>query len=81
MACRLSEVSQPPCILHVPIVNTHARTHTLGGFVVGDGITRAKILGKSEGVLCGSPFVNAIVELVGCSIEWLRAEGDYISAV
>ena len=33
---------------------------------------------KSEGVLAGVPFFNAIFAEVGCTVEWSAAEGDHI---
>jgi nicotinate-nucleotide pyrophosphorylase (carboxylating) len=48
------------------------------GFVVGEEEQEAFLLGKSEGILAGVPFFNEIFEYVGCSVEWLIQEGDYI---
>ncbi len=36
----------------------------------------AHILGKSSGVLCGRPFVQAIFDRLGCSVEWRLDEGS-----
>ena len=60
----------------------HTDTPTLdwGGFIVGDAVMTASVLGKSEGVIAGLPFATAVFEELGCSVEWLRAEGDVISA-
>jgi nicotinate-nucleotide pyrophosphorylase (carboxylating) len=51
-----------------------------GGFVVGDTVMTASILGKSPGVIAGTPFADAVFEALGCSTEWLRREGEVISA-
>ena len=37
-----------------------------GGFVVGDEIAEAKLLGKDEGVLAGAPFVDRIFQKLDC---------------
>ena len=50
-----------------------------GGFVVGDEITTATILCKSSGTMAGVPFVDAIFEELGCTVEWLREEGAEIT--
>ena len=52
----------------------------IGGFVVGNGEKTAQILGKSEGVLCGKPFVDYIFKFLGCEVTWLREEGDIITS-
>jgi nicotinate-nucleotide pyrophosphorylase (carboxylating) len=51
----------------------------IGGFVVGDTVRVAKILGKSPGTLCGKPFVDCIFKFLGCKVTWLREEGDEIT--
>ena len=51
----------------------------IGGFVVGDTVRVAKILGKSPGILCGKPFVDCIFEYLGCKVTWLRDEGHEIT--
>ena len=51
----------------------------IGGFVVGDSIQTATILCKSEGVMCGKPFVDAIFEYLDCDVKWLFNEGDVVT--
>ena len=51
----------------------------IGGFVVGESNQTANILGKSEGVICGKPFVDAIFKYLGCQVTWLREEGSVIT--
>ena len=51
----------------------------IGGFVVGESNQTANILGKSEGVICGKPFVDAIFKYLGCRVTWLREEGSVIT--
>eukprot|EP00294_Goniomonas_avonlea_P001859 CAMPEP_0114562562 /NCGR_PEP_ID=MMETSP0114-20121206/12599_1 /TAXON_ID=31324 /ORGANISM="Goniomonas sp, Strain m" /LENGTH=289 /DNA_ID=CAMNT_0001748263 /DNA_START=54 /DNA_END=923 /DNA_ORIENTATION=+ len=46
-----------------------------GGFVVGERQVEAKLLGKTVGVLCGKPFLNAIFESLECTVEWHADEG------
>eukprot|EP00943_MAST-04B_sp_MAST-4B-sp1_P004759 g4759.t1 len=51
----------------------------IGGFVVGDSIQTASILCKSEGVVCGRPFVDAIFKFLECEVQWFCCEGHTIS--
>eukprot|EP00343_Euplotes_focardii_P006963 CAMPEP_0205822880 /NCGR_PEP_ID=MMETSP0206-20130828/14433_1 /ASSEMBLY_ACC=CAM_ASM_000279 /TAXON_ID=36767 /ORGANISM="Euplotes focardii, Strain TN1" /LENGTH=300 /DNA_ID=CAMNT_0053119531 /DNA_START=23 /DNA_END=925 /DNA_ORIENTATION=+ len=50
-----------------------------GGFVVGEGQATASILGKSPGVIAGIPFAEAVFDHLGCTVEWLAADGDVIT--
>jgi nicotinate-nucleotide pyrophosphorylase (carboxylating) len=50
-----------------------------GGFVVGDRVMTASILGKTEGVLAGVPWAQTVFEELGCSVDWLKQEGAIIS--
>lgn len=50
------------------------------GAVVGNIKEQAVILCKSDGVLCGVPFVNAVFKEVGCEIEWNYEEGELLVA-
>ena len=50
----------------------------IGGLVVGDGETVATLWCKSDGVLCGVPFVDATFASLGCTVTWGAAEGDVI---
>ncbi|KIW02742.1 nicotinate-nucleotide diphosphorylase (carboxylating) [Verruconis gallopava] len=49
-----------------------------GGFVVGEEIREAKLLGKSKGVIAGVPFFDEVFSQLGCTVEWLVKEGDTI---
>jgi len=51
----------------------------IGGFVVGRGVTTARLLGKTPGVLAGVPFANEVFEALGCEIEWLLNEGEEVT--
>lgn len=53
----------------------------IGGLVVGDAPQTAQLLGKSRGVLAGVPFVDAVFAHLGCSVEWLLAEGAVVEPV
>ena len=51
--------------------HTHILIHT-------DSVKEAHLLGKSQGVLCGRPYVQAVFDEVGCSVEWFKKDGDFI---
>lgn len=53
----------------------------IGGMVVGERVEEALLLGKSDGVLAGVPFVNAVFELLDCKIEWYLQEGEVVKPV
>lgn len=38
-----------------------------GGFVVGEEMAEARLLGKSEGVLAGIPFFNEVFRQLDCT--------------
>lgn len=50
-----------------------------GGFVVGDKQESATLFCKANGVLAGCPFFEEVFTQCGCSVEWLRSEGEYLS--
>lgn len=50
------------------------------GTVVGDVEETAVIICKSDGVLAGVPFVNAIFEQVNCQVVWHCNGGNKISS-
>lgn len=52
-----------------------------GGFVVGDDVKTAKLLGKSPGILAGVPFVNSVFEATGATIEWHIKEGTVFEPI
>lgn len=37
-----------------------------GGFVVGDAPAKARLLGKSEGIVAGIPFFSEVFTQLGC---------------
>ena len=51
----------------------------VGGFVVGSERTTATLMCKSPGVVCGTPFATAVIERCGCTVVWLKAEGDVVT--
>jgi len=52
----------------------------IGGFVVGNAPTTARLLGKTAGVLAGVPFAQAVFDELGCEVEWLLQEGSEVTA-
>lgn len=52
----------------------------VGGFVVGDGLRTAHLYGKSDGILAGRPFFDAVFESLGCEVEWRLEEGQRVDA-
>mmetsp|Transcript_10772 Transcript_10772/g.35703 ORF Transcript_10772/g.35703 Transcript_10772/m.35703 type:complete len:293 (+) Transcript_10772:19-897(+) len=50
----------------------------IGGLVVGSKKTTATLYGKSAGVLAGVPFFDMVFAELGCQVEWLREEGDWL---
>ncbi|EFQ88087.1 hypothetical protein PTNB73_03064 [Pyrenophora teres f. teres] len=46
-----------------------------GGFVVGEAVSEAKLLGKSEGIVAGVPFFDEVFRQLGCTVEWHVKEG------
>ena len=50
-----------------------------GGFVVGDVVRTARLLGKSPGVIAGVPFAALVFAEMDCEVEWLMNEGDVIT--
>lgn len=52
-----------------------------GGFVVGEEISEARLLGKSEGVLAGVPFFEEVFKQLDCTVEWHINEGESFSPI
>ena len=50
----------------------------IAGFVVGNKMAKAVLLGKSKGILAGKPFFSRVFELLNCQIEWLKSDGHEI---
>ncbi|EGG00977.1 uncharacterized protein MELLADRAFT_39424 [Melampsora larici-populina 98AG31] len=49
-----------------------------GGFVVGETDSDAILLGKSNGILAGVPFVDEVFSQLGCSVIWNLKEGEEV---
>ena len=41
-----------------------------GGFVVGEKTESAFLLGKSKGVLAGTPFFEEVFKALDCQVKW-----------
>mmetsp|Transcript_28664 Transcript_28664/g.60789 ORF Transcript_28664/g.60789 Transcript_28664/m.60789 type:complete len:331 (+) Transcript_28664:99-1091(+) len=52
--------------------------YDVGAFVVGDRPAVAHLLAKTDGVLAGVPFFDAVFEELGCTVEWQAAEGALV---
>jgi len=51
------------------------------GFIVGDKLDEAVLLGKAKGIIAGVPFFNKIFESLNCKVIWKLNEGDEIHPV
>jgi len=47
-----------------------------GGYVVGDKLEKAALLGKAKGVFAGRPFVDEIFRQLDCKVTWFLSEGE-----
>jgi len=47
-----------------------------GGFVVGEEIAEARLLGKSAGIVAGVPFFDEVFRQLDCTVEWHVKEGE-----
>lgn len=52
-----------------------------GGFVVGDGVREARLLGKSRGILAGVPFFDQVFRQLDCKVEWHWHEGTPFESI
>ncbi|KAF2751831.1 nicotinate-nucleotide pyrophosphorylase-like protein [Sporormia fimetaria CBS 119925] len=52
-----------------------------GGFVVGEEISEAKLLGKSAGIVAGVPFFDEVFRQLDCTVEWHVKEGETFEPV
>ncbi|KAK8174982.1 nicotinate-nucleotide pyrophosphorylase-like protein [Phyllosticta citrichinensis] len=52
-----------------------------GGFVVGEDMAEARLLGKSKGVLAGVPFFDEVFKQLDCTVEWHVQEGESFEPV
>lgn len=50
----------------------------VGGLVVGDTELVATLYCKSSGLLAGVPFFDAVFAYLGCEVEWLKTEGEFV---
>lgn len=48
------------------------------GAVVGTKTEEAVLLCKSDGVLCGAPFFDAVFAELGCTVSWSARDGDAV---
>ncbi|MCJ1256719.1 hypothetical protein MMC24_004543 [Lignoscripta atroalba] len=47
-----------------------------GGFVVGEAMGEARLLGKSNGIVAGVPFFDEVFRQLDCTVEWHIKEGE-----
>ncbi|MCJ1326445.1 hypothetical protein MMC10_003109 [Thelotrema lepadinum] len=52
-----------------------------GGFVVGEAVTEAKLLGKSPGILAGVPFFEEVFRQLDCTVTWHLQEGTSFAPI
>ncbi|CAG8433320.1 13058_t:CDS:2 [Ambispora gerdemannii] len=52
-----------------------------GGYVVGDDVKIASLLGKTPGVLAGVPFFNELFRQLNCRVDWFLKEGEFFQPV
>ncbi|KAL9591979.1 MAG: hypothetical protein Q9179_007178 [Wetmoreana sp. 5 TL-2023] len=52
-----------------------------GGFVVGEGVKEARLLGKSPGMLAGVPFFDEVFRQLDCTVEWHIREGEIFEPI
>uniref|UniRef100_A0A7S2XY56 Nicotinate-nucleotide pyrophosphorylase [carboxylating] n=1 Tax=Fibrocapsa japonica TaxID=94617 RepID=A0A7S2XY56_9STRA len=50
----------------------------IGGFVVGEKPEVAVLLGKADGMIAGCPFFEAVFEIMGCKVDWIKHDGDVL---
>jgi len=56
-------------------------TFDYGGFVVGEQVSEARLLGKSEGVVAGVPFFDEVFRQLDCTVEWHISEGTAVQPI
>lgn len=49
-----------------------------GGFVVGSDAKTATLWMKSDGVVCGRPFVQKIIDMFQLSVQWEHDDGEFL---
>ncbi len=54
-------------------------TFDIGGLVVGSSPKKATLYMKQKGVFAGKPFVDAVFDILGCTVTWedIAVEGTY----
>ncbi|KAL8849803.1 MAG: hypothetical protein Q9221_005219 [Calogaya cf. arnoldii] len=52
-----------------------------GGFVVGEEVKEARLLGKSAGMVAGVPFFDEVFRQLDCTVEWHVREGETFEPV
>lgn len=52
-----------------------------GGFVVGEEVKEARLLGKSPGMVAGVPFFDEVFKQLDCTVEWHVREGEIFEPV
>lgn len=45
---------------------------------MGNNPQQATLFAKSGAVMCGKPFFNMVMKEVGCEVEWLVDEGQFL---
>lgn len=50
-----------------------------GGYVVGDEIKHAKLYMKSEGIICGIPFLDEVYKQCEVNVHWHFQDGQYLN--
>lgn len=61
-------------------INEDVSSFDVGGAVVGESRVRATFFGKSDMVVAGYPFAEAVLHVLGCSVKWSVPEGTRIAA-
>ncbi|XP_052800634.1 nicotinate-nucleotide pyrophosphorylase [carboxylating]-like [Mya arenaria] len=79
----ISHVLHPLTIRHLARewLKEDAPNFDYGGFVVGEKEETAVLLLKSEGVLAGKPFFDAIFKELDCTVTWNIPEGTFLTPV
>ncbi|KAL9132937.1 MAG: hypothetical protein Q9175_005883 [Cornicularia normoerica] len=52
-----------------------------GGFVVGGSMAKAKLFGKSAGMVAGVPFFDEVFRQLDCTVEWHLNEGHSVTPI
>lgn len=60
-------------------LNEDVPSFDFGGYVVGEGQSKATIFFKSVGIVAGIPFAQAVFDVAGCSVVWNYEEGSLLT--